>query len=50
MENVAEGYCFNISVAVEWLFFCENNKNNRTSKMKLDDSGHDFVNGGLMNG
>jgi len=43
LENVAEGHCFNVSVAGEWLFFCTNDADYRISKMKLDGSDLVFI-------
>ncbi len=42
--NVAEGHCFDISIAGERLFFCTNDEDFRRSKMKPDGSGRGFVN------
>ena len=43
-ELVAEGYCYDISVAGGWLFFYTGNADPALSKMKLDGSERGFVN------
>lgn len=44
LTNLTEGYCFDMSVAGDWLFFCSNDEEYRISKIKPDGSQRGFVN------